>query len=271
MIQIPRDSYVGENFSTGGTGKINALLNMGPDTQNPIINLTGAFEQLFQLPVDHYVTLDMDALKAIVDTFGGIKVYVPRDMSHEGSYLQQGWRWLDGDSAEFFVRNRYGAGFERSDIDRLDNQRHFYSALFRRFLTATPGDLVNLMPVFAHYCNTDLSLTDLIDLAFSCLSLTAQDVMFCKVPGATGPQLDPTGAGRANYIIDLYGRGTADEPGLANLLNTYFRQPGEEVAAAQMQLPQIQIPAGYALYPPNVQTMGAVQEPEGGADVDVYD
>ncbi len=34
MIQIPRDSYVGEAFPTGGTGKINALLNMGPDGQN---------------------------------------------------------------------------------------------------------------------------------------------------------------------------------------------------------------------------------------------
>ncbi len=262
MIQIPRDSYVGEDFATGGTGKINALLNMGPDNQSPINNLTGAFEQLFQLPVDHYIAMDMDALKTIVDTFGGIEVYVSRDMQHDGSYLQQGWRVLDGASAEFFVRNRYGAGFERSDIDRLDNQRYFYSALFKRFLTATPGDLVKLMPVFAHYCSTDLSLTDLIDLAFSCLSLTAENVLFCKAPGATGPQLDPTGANRSNYYLDLYGRGTEEEPGLANLLDTYFRPQGAGVPPAQLMLPKLQIPAEVALYPPNVQSMGAVQNSE---------
>ncbi|MGD9559112.1 MAG: LCP family protein [Oscillospiraceae bacterium] len=269
LLQIPRDTYVGEALPTGGTGKINALLVSGEDKENPINNLADAIEQQFQLPVDHYISMDMDAMKAIVNTFGGIKVYVPRDMSYNGSYLEQGWRWLDGDAAEFFVRNRSGAGFERADIDRLDNQRHFYSALFRRFLNLTPGDIVNLLPVVEHYCNTDIALTDIFDLCFSALGLSAERVLFCKAPGATGPDMDPAGRGRSLYFIDVQGRGTEEDPGLAQLLNSYFRAPDKPVAAEALGLPVVDIPAGATLYPPNVQVMTDVQAPEGGGDVDV--
>lgn len=269
MLQIPRDSYVGEELPTGGSGKINALLISGPDKNSPINNLVAGIEQQFKLPIDHYVAMDMDALKSIVNTFGGLRVYVPRDMSYGGSSLQQGWQWLDGDAVEFFVRNRHGAGFERADIDRLDNQRHFYSALFRRFMNLTPTDIVNLLPVFEHYCNTDIPLTDIFDIAVSALKLTPESVMFCKIPGATGPQLDPTGRERSLYFIDVYGRGTEEEPGTANLLNQYFRTYGEQVSAEELGLPNITIPSNVTLYPPNVQFMGQVQEGEGGADIDV--
>ncbi len=264
LLQIPRDSYIGDEASNGGTGKINELLMHGPDKENPINNVASEIERQFQLPVDHYITLDMDALKTIIDTLGGIEVYVPQEMYYNGSYLAQGWQWMGGDAAEFFVRNRSGEGFERADIDRLDNQRHFYSALFRRLLDMAPQDIVNLMPVFAHYCNTSLQLNDLIDLAYSALNLTPENVMFCKAPGATGPALDPTGQNRSNYYIDLYGRGTEEDPGLAALLNEYFRDPDAPVSAEELLLPQIRIPESYTLYPPNVQSMGAVQAPEDG-------
>lgn len=269
MMQIPRDSYIGESYPTGGTGKINALLIQGDNKKNPIVNLTTPFQQQFKLPLDYYIAMDMDAMKAIVNTFGAIRVYVPREMSHAGSYLPAGWQWLDGDASEFFVRNRYGPGFERGDIDRLDNQRHFYSALFRRFLNLTPRDIPGLLSVFHHYCNTDIPLNDLYSIAVSGLALTAEDVMFCKAPGATGDGLDPTGKNRNNYYLDLYGRGTEEEPGLANLLNWYFRPEGDGIPAEELLLPQIQIPQSIPLYPPNVQVMSNVQEGEGGEDVDV--
>lgn len=267
LLQIPRDSYVGE--IEGSNGKINSLLITGPDQENPINNLANVIKEQYQLPIDRYISMDMDALKSIVNQLGNIKVYVPRDMEYGGSYLEQGWRWLDGDAAEFFVRNRHGEGFERADIDRLDNQRHFYSALFRRFLNLTPGDIVKLLPVFEYYCNTDIGLRDLMDLARSGLNLTAENVVFCKVPGATGAELDPTGMGRSFYYVDVYGRGTPEDPGLASLLNDYFRTYGGPVPAEELALPYVEITTDTALYSPNVQIMGQVQEGEGGAEVDV--
>ncbi|MFV0413418.1 MAG: LCP family protein [Oscillospiraceae bacterium] len=267
LLQIPRDSYVGEN--TGGNGKINALMITGTDQENPINNLVNYISTKFKLPVDKYVALDMDAMKEIVDKLGGLYVYVAQDMSYGGSSLQQGWRMLDGEAAEFFVRNRHGTGFERADIDRLDNQRHFYSALFRRLMNLTPGDVLKLIPTFQYFCSTDISMGDVASLGVSALKLDPANVLFCKVPGATGGELDPTGQGRDFYYIDVYGRGTAEEPGLAGLLNQYFRTYGEQVPADQLGLPSVSIPSSVTLYSPNVQMMGEVQAVEGGSDIDV--
>lgn len=270
LLQIPRDSYVGE--ISGSDGKINSLMVLGPDKENPINNLAGVIADQYKLPIDRYVCIDMEALKEIVEAFGGLRVYVPQQMDYDGSHLDAGWQWLGPDGVEFFVRNRKGEGFERADIDRLDNQRYFYSALFRRFMNLTVRDIINLMPVFQKYCNTDISTFDLYDLAFSALKLEAGNVMMCKVPGATSGahwQADPTGAGRTLYIVDVWGRGTEKEPGVANLLNTYFRTYGEPVGPDELNLPKIQIPAGVALYPPNVQRMQEIQETEGGPDVNV--
>ncbi len=269
MLQIPRDSYVGTEVPTGGSGKINAALISGPDQENPINNLVEVITTQYKLPVDYYVSIDMDGMKAVVDAFGGIKVYVPKDMEYGGSRLEAGWRWLNGEEAEFFVRNRKGTGFERADLDRLDNQRHFYSALFRRLLNLTTKDIIKLMPVFRQYCNTDIGMDDLISLAVAVKKLSPEKVMFCKVPGVTGPELDPTGQMRDLYFVDKYGRGTEEEPGVANLLNQYFRTYGEPVPAAELMIPDVGIPDSYTLYPPNVQVMGQIQEEEGGTDIQV--
>lgn len=275
MLQIPRDSYVGNGL--GGDGKINSLLMNGPDRAEPINNLANCISDQYKIPIDRYITLDMDGLKTIVDTFGGIRVYVPKEMSYAGSYLPQGWQWLNGEQVEFFVRNRKGPGFERADLDRLDNQRHFYSALFRRFLNLTPTDMMKLLPVFEHYCNTDIGMKDLFDLGFSALKLQPENIMMCKVPGATDAAGWSAGLGfpvletpkNTFYVVDIFGRGTEEEPGVANLLNTYFRTYGEPVPADQLNIPKVHIPSGVSLYSPNVQNMGGVQEGEGGADVDV--
>ena len=72
------------------------------------------------------------ALVEMVDNFGGIEVYIPHDMSFAGSALKQGYRNLNGASAEFFVRCRHGQGYSNSDIDRLNMQRYFYAGLFKR-------------------------------------------------------------------------------------------------------------------------------------------
>ena len=71
------------------------------------------------------------------------------------------------------------------------------------------------------------------------------------------------------YFLDAYGRGTEEEPGVANLLNQYFRTFGEPVSAGEFGIPNVAIPADVALYPPNVQVMKTIQEDEGGEGVDV--
>ena len=36
----------------------------------------------YKLPIDYYVTIDMQALVEMVDNFGGIEVYIPLSLIH---------------------------------------------------------------------------------------------------------------------------------------------------------------------------------------------
>src|SRR5699024_12095576 len=104
----------------------------------------------------------MEALTEVVDNFGGIEVYIPHDMEYNGSYLAKGYRNLDGASAEFFVRNRHGEGYENSDIDRLNMQRYFYAALFKRARSMGILDILNQMHII--FNNLILNVLDMVDI-----------------------------------------------------------------------------------------------------------
>lgn len=292
MLQIPRDSYVG--MESTPNGKINAVMASGPDTENPINNIVDVIENQFKLPVDYYLSLDMDGMRDMVDALGGIEVYVPKELSFDGSYLPPGLQLLDGAAAEFFVRVRIGEGFERSDIDRLENQRYFYAAFFRRLMNVGASDMLNLLPIFEKYVSTDFSESDILALINSLKATGSEGMLFARVPGATEVKgvwaTDPPEV----MYIDLYGRrdpnfseealqasvdageitqeemdeqvaAYEDYPGVANLLNEHFRAHSSAVPAEELGLPQVVIPDNIALYPSGIQRMSEVSNtsPEG--------
>ena len=181
MLQIPRDTYPGEEYKHGNTGKINAvaLYNDG------ISSLMELIHEQYKLPVDYYVTIDMQSLKEIVDLFGGIEVYIPKDISYKGSTLEQGYRNLDDEAAEFFVRNR---NYAQADIARLDMQRYFYQGLFARIRTANVWDLAKLAPVALKYVETNIPMDELISMGVSFLQVDSANIMMCKLPTYSAAQ-----------------------------------------------------------------------------------
>ena len=237
MLQIPRDTFVGE--IAGSTGKINAvaLRNDG------IPSLAQLISDQLKLPVDYYATIDMQSLKEVVDLFNGIEVYVPHDISYKGSLIKEGVRTLDGDAAEFFVRCRYGEGYANSDIDRLNMQRNFYSALFREFRTLTVGDLIKMVPVAVKYMTTDMSAGTMASVGLSLLQVDSADMMICQMPVYNGQPYN-----KQSVVV-------ADPVGTADLLNTYFRTYGEQVPSDQLALAEWGTTSSTPT-DPNVQYMG---------------
>lgn len=243
MLQIPRDTYPGEEYKHGNTGKINAvaLYNDG------ISSLMELIHEQYKLPVDYYVTIDMQSLKEIVDLFGGIEVYIPKDISYKGSTLEQGYRNLDGEAAEFFVRNR---NYAQADIARLDMQRYFYQGLFARIRTATVWDLAKLAPVALKYVETNIPMDELISMGVSFLQVDSANIMMCKLPTYSAAQ-------RYNDQSHLI----CDVAKTTDLLNEYFRTYGGPVD--QLDVPTLAT-VGEST-DPNVQYMGQLDtEAEAG-------
>ena len=243
MLQIPRDTYPGEEYKHGNTGKINAvaLYNDG------ISSLMELIHEQYKLPVDYYVTINMQSLKEIVDLFGGIEVYIPKDISYKGSTLEQGYRNLNGEAAEFFVRNR---NYAQADIARLDMQRYFYQGLFARIRTANVWDLAKLAPVALKYVETNIPMDELISMGVSFLQVDSANIMMCKLPTYSAAQ-------RYNDQSHLI----CDVAKTTDLLNEYFRTYGGPVY--ELDVPTLAT-VGEST-DPNVQYMGQLDtEAEAG-------
>ena len=224
MLQIPRDTLVGE--IGGSAGKINGIFANSADKENRVNTLAQYITKVFGLPIDDYVTIDMDSLREIVDVFGGIEVYVPVTMEYDGSRLEQGWRVLMGAECEFFLRQRKDtSATPRGDIDRLANQQYFYSALFRRVRTATVGDIIKLTPVVQKYINTSLNFMELVQLGMSVLSIPTENIIIGRLPVARGELYNGQ---------DVMVCAKAET---AEFLNEYFRPADDPLAAQQIGTP----------------------------------
>ena len=226
MLQIPRNSLVatksrkitlsnGKTYSASNYQINSVALSNGGN----VAALAEVIYDQYKLPIDYYVTIDMQALVEMVDNFGGIEVYIPHDMSFAGSALKQGYRNLDGASAEFFVRCRHGKGYSNSDIDRLNMQRYFYAGLFKRVRSMGVTDVINQLPlIFNNYIHTDMDLTTIAKMLVSFTRIDSANIMLAQTPVFMGvPNVGKTDS------FDGYSCVVPDAGSIAELLNTYFR------------------------------------------------
>ena len=263
MLQIPRNSLVTTKNKkiTLSNGKTYAATNyqinsVAISNGGSIAALADVIYDQFRLPIDYYVTVDMQALVDMVDNFGGIEVYIPHDMSYGGSKLLKGYRNLNGASAEFFVRCRHGDGYANSDIDRLNMQRYFYAGLFKRARAMGVTDILNQLPlVFKNYIKTDMDISTIAKLVVSFLKLDSSNIILAQTPVFMGvPNVGKTDS-FAGYSCVV-----PDAGSIANLLNQYFCTYTGPVEVSELHMVTDQWPHGSASTDANVQYMGRIDK-----------
>ena len=263
MLQIPRNSLVTTKNKkiTLSNGKTYAATNyqinsVAISNGGSIAALADVIYDQFRLPIDYYVTVDMQALVDMVDNFGGIEVYIPHDMSYGGSKLLKGYRNLNGASAEFFVRCRHGDGYANSDIDRLNMQRYFYAGLFKRARAMGVTDILNQLPlVFKNYIKTDMDISTIAKLVVSFLKIDSSNIILAQTPVFMGvPNVGKTDS------FDGYSCVVPDKGSIAELLNTYFRNYTGPVSADELNLVTDSWPHGTASTSANVQFVGQLDK-----------
>ena len=263
MLQIPRNSLVATQNRkiTLSNGKTYAATNyqinsVALSNGGDIAALAEVIYDQYKLPIDYYVTIDMQALVEMVDNFGGIEVYIPHDMSFAGSVLKQGYRNLDGASAEFFVRCRHGEGYANSDIDRLNMQRYFYAGLFKRVRSMGVTDVIAQLPlIFNNYIHTDMDLTTIAKMLVSFTRIDSANIMLAQTPVFMGvPNVGKTSS------FDGYSCVVPDAGSIAELLNTYFRNYTGPVSAEEMNLVTNNWLHGTASTSANVQFVGQLDK-----------
>lgn len=247
MLQIPRDTMVTTDTSVSGNYRINGVAKtQGSDNNNNMAALCELVANQYQIHIDGFITIRLEMLTELVDLFGGVEIYVPREMDYQGSHLDQGYQTLKGDACEFLLRARHI--YPDGDIGRLNMQRQFYAALFRKLKSiGNIWDVAKLTPAVLNYMETNLSASELVSFAISMLKIDSSKIMICQMPVISGPKY--------NEQSLLYPARQAD----ADLLNQYFRENTGPVDASALNLCDNVIDlSGYAATDPNIQWMGGL-------------
>jgi LCP family protein required for cell wall assembly len=108
LLSIPRDLLI-PIADTGRQDKINAAFSGGPS------RVAKTIEQNFGIPINHYLLVDFNGFRSIVDALGGIRIdfpYPSRDMDNLGHNLsgldirRAGCQRLNGTQALALARSR---------------------------------------------------------------------------------------------------------------------------------------------------------------------
>lgn len=223
VLQIPRDTYVGESESRSSTGKINGIYGH-PDTgKTRIQTLASYINNKFSVSIDHYATIDIDGFKSMVDVLGGVTMDVPQDVIYDGKIaLYAGEQTLNGQQAEWFIR--YRKGYLQGDIGRQDAQVIFLKALLDQMFEVTPKQAASIASQCISMVTTDMTVSDMVGYYNDVLQIGKDNVGFTRVPGEGINDWGPTRQ-------SVWGVDTVE---LAEILNEYFRPNSEEVPASEL-------------------------------------
>lgn len=217
IVSIPRDTRV--NVKGSGINKICTANYVGGPTY--AVELV---EDLMDIKIDHYVEMDFNGFKRIVDILGGVTIDVPRRMykPYEGIDLKPGKQRLDGKGALGFVRFR---DYVMGDIERVNQQQLFLKALADEVLQAkTIPRFPRLVKEISKYVDTDIKLADALRMASWAPGFNSESIIAQTLPGYFYDELDENGNLAVSYWV-------ADTGQAAGLLDKMFS--GTTVAVMQ--------------------------------------
>lgn len=134
MLSLPRDSWV--DIPGQGQNKLNQAFSLG----GPAL-LQQTVEKATGLRIDRYAEIGFGGFANVVDSVGGLEMCLKEPLNDPmaGINLKAGCQEMDGPTALGYVRSRYTSA--RGDLDRVDRQKEFLSALSKK--VASPGTILN--------------------------------------------------------------------------------------------------------------------------------
>jgi len=209
ILGIPRDLWV-EIPTKDGNGyleeRVNAAYVLGEvndyDGGGPALAMATA-EHTLGIKLDHYVVIDFQGFKKVIDSLGGVEVDVPTylrddlysDTELPGDYLPQefepGIQHMDGTRALAYARIRRGS----SDLDRIQRQQRVIFAVIDKALNLDV--LPNALSLWRQYkdtIDTDISDPQIPGLAVLAAEIPPERIIALSLGPATVPYTTPAGA-----------------------------------------------------------------------------
>jgi LCP family protein required for cell wall assembly len=243
-VSLPRDAMVqrppcmrkGKNNGTdpGGLTQFNDAYAVG----GPGCTIK-TVEKLTKIRIDHFVVIDFNGFKKMVDALNGVEVCVPTPVNDTTGHinLKAGTYKVKGQQALDYVRVRHDLGTaENGDIGRMKRQQAFLASMANKAVSA--GTLVNPVRLYKFADAATKSLTTdpglasigrLRSLAGSFKGIGLDKIQFLTVPFMEYPP-DPNRLEWAPSADKLWSRIIHDKPvnkGLSDDVTTAANKNGK--------------------------------------------
>ncbi|MBQ6164329.1 MAG: LCP family protein [Clostridia bacterium] len=131
--------------------------------------LISNIEDYFKIHIDHFVGVDFQSFRDIIDGIGGIEVAVT---DREAKYINEQTGYtanpavegehvhLDGFQALWYVRMRHVDAEE--EVGRTRRQRQFVTAMIDKFKGTSATEMGNLVNTFMSYIQTDMTKSEIL-------------------------------------------------------------------------------------------------------------
>ena len=192
-VSLPRDAMVARPECEDDAGeKVPAedpvIFNDAFSVAGPTCTVAQV-ESLTGIYIDHYVTLDFNGFKDMVEAVHGVTVCIPEDIddSEHGITFEAGTQELNGQQALDYVRER--SSTPNADIGRMKRQQAFIASMINKVVSA--GTLTKPTRVYAFLkaatgsVVTDpglASLSKLANLAYQFRKTDLDNITFITVP-----------------------------------------------------------------------------------------
>jgi len=206
VISIPRDTMVampscklpdGSESDPSSYAIFNSAFSTGANNSSNPDDVAYAaactiktVEKLTNVRMDEYMVVDFTGFESMVDSLGGVPMYVEEDVDDEKAdlHLSKGCNTLNGAQALGYARARYSLG-DGSDISRIGRQQQLVGAIMR---TAKSKNLLTDMPTLYSFAESALStltvseglggIDKLAGLANSAASIGMDNINFITMP-----------------------------------------------------------------------------------------
>ncbi|MCC5894479.1 MAG: LCP family protein [Alkalibacterium sp.] len=158
IVSIPRDTYT-EIIGRGEMDKINHAYAFGGTSM-----AVNSVQNLFDIPIDYYVSVNMESMQQIVDAVGGISVVPPMNFSQGGYDFVEGQSThMEGPKALEYSRMR--SSDPEGDYGRQFRQRQVLEGTMQRI--ASFDSVMNyrsILGTLSSNMKTNMAFDDMLDM-----------------------------------------------------------------------------------------------------------
>ncbi|SCX78935.1 LCP family protein [Alkaliphilus peptidifermentans] len=206
IVSIPRDTYYPRvGYDGPGKKKFNAVYG----DHGAAGVKTAVSDLLLNVPVDHYVTVTYSGAEAIINSIGGVPVYISHLMDYEDPYddpplkiyFEPGNHLLNGKDGVKFLRYRKatpgsgGLSYADGDLGRIRAQQEFMKNAIKKTMSLR---LPSVVTTTFRFVRTDIDLQDAIIYATMAVGMELENVNMVMLPGVARYQ-----GGTSYFFHDL--------------------------------------------------------------------